>query len=94
MFIKKKIRIGVSMPDKIMIYGTDWCGDCKRAERFFDKYGVSYTKINIDHDNESKEFVIKTNNGKQIVPTIIFPDNSVLIEPSNKELAEKLNIKV
>ena len=32
------------------------------------------------------------NNGKQIVPTIVFDDGTVLVEPTNAELAEKLEI--
>ena len=80
------------MSDQIIIYGADWCGDCIRAERFLDRFGISYQKINIDQDQDATDFVIKTNNGKQIIPKIIFPDNSKLVEPSNKQLADKLNI--
>ena len=80
------------MSDQIIIYGADWCGDCIRAERFLDRFGISYEKINVEQDQNAKDFVIKTNNGKQIIPTIIFPDNSMLVEPSNKQLADKLNI--
>ena len=80
------------MSDQIIIYGADWCGDCIRAERFLDSFGISYEKINVDQDQNAKDFVIKTNNGKQIIRTIIFPDNSILVEPSNKQLADKLNI--
>ena len=36
------------MSDQIIIYGADWCGDCIRAERFLDRFGISYQKINID----------------------------------------------
>jgi len=32
------------------------------------------------------------NDGKQIIPTIIFDDGSILVEPSNAELAAKLGI--
>jgi hypothetical protein len=32
------------------------------------------------------------NQGRRIVPTIIFPDGSILVEPSNAELAEKLGL--
>tara|TARA_B100000676_G_C18039417_1_gene823923 strand:+ start:1437 stop:1799 length:363 start_codon:yes stop_codon:yes gene_type:complete len=88
----KFIRTGELMSKQIIMYGADWCGDCIRAERFLDRYGISYQKINIDQDENAKNFVIKTNNGKQIIPTIIFHDNSVLVEPSNKQLADKLNI--
>ena len=34
----------------------------------------------------------KINDGKQIIPTIVFEDGSILVEPSNAELARKLDI--
>ncbi len=34
------------------------------------------------------------NDGKQIIPTIIFPDGSFLVEPSNDELAVKLGLRL
>ena len=38
-------------------------------------------------------FIEKVNNGKRIIPTIVFPDGSTLVEPSNVELAEKLGLQ-
>jgi thioredoxin reductase (NADPH) len=38
-------------------------------------------------------FVERVNQGKRIIPTIVFPDGSRLVEPSNAELAEKLNLQ-
>ena len=39
------------------------------------------------------DVVLKINNGQKRVPTILFPDGSVMVEPSNSELAEKLSIE-
>ncbi len=79
------------MPDaNIVIYATDWCWDCRRARSFFDQNGIPYQWINIDHDKEAEQFVLQTNNGNRSVPTIVFPDGSVLVEPSNYELAQRL----
>jgi mycoredoxin len=83
------------MPDAdasplIVIYATTWCPDCRRARRFFDKNGIPYQWINIDHDPQGEQFVIQTNRGNRSVPTIVFPDGSLLVEPSNQQLAEKL----
>ena len=50
------------MSDQIIIYGADWCGDCIRAERFLDRFGISYEKINVDQDQNAKDFVIKNDN--------------------------------
>jgi mycoredoxin len=44
----------------------------------------------IDHDNEARAFVEKTNQGQRRVPTIVFPDGSILVEPSDSELEKQL----
>jgi mycoredoxin len=78
---------------KIVIYGTEWCGDCRRARRFFDEHSIPYQWINIDRDKEAEQFVLMTNGGMRSVPTIVFPDQSILVEPTSYMLAEKLGIQ-
>jgi mycoredoxin len=79
------------MPNQdITIYGTEWCGDCFRTRQIFKKYSIPFTFINIDRDIEAERFVLKTNHGMRSVPTIVFEDGSILVEPSNQELAAKL----
>jgi mycoredoxin len=81
------------MPEQqIIVYGTDWCGDCFRTRQFLKKHSISFTFMNIDHDKQAEQLVLKTNRGMRSVPTIIFEDGSVLVEPSNRELAAKLGI--
>jgi mycoredoxin len=82
------------MADKIIIYSTDWCGDCRRAKRFFDEHGIIYENVNIDENPEGEQIVRKLNNGNRSVPTIVFPDGTILVEPSNVQLAEKLGTKM
>jgi mycoredoxin len=74
----------------IRVYGTKWCGDTKRALRILDERKVAYDWINIDQDKAAEAFVKETNRGYRSVPTIIFPDESILVEPSNQELIGKL----
>lgn len=76
--------------DVIVVYGTRWCGDCTVARRFFDRNHIPYQFVNIDFDKEAEQFVIQTNNGYRSVPTILFPDGSILVEPSASELAAKV----
>ena len=77
----------------ITVYGTNWCPDCKRAKKFFAEHRIQYENINIDESAESIAFVESINNGMRIIPTIIFPDGEVLVEPSNAELAQKLGLQ-
>ena len=76
----------------IVIYGVNWCWDSRRARRFFDKNKISYTFINIDKDKRGEQFVLEANDGLRSVPTIVFNDGSILVEPSTSELTNKLNI--
>ena len=76
----------------IIIYGVNWCWDSRRARRFFDKNKLSYTFINIDKDKRGEQFVLEANDGLRSVPTIVFNDGSILVEPSTSELTNKLNI--
>ncbi len=73
----------------ILMYGATWCGDCRRAKQFFDTRGIDYHWIDLEKVPEAVEVVLKHNNGMQSIPTILFPDGSVLVEPSNRELAVK-----
>jgi thioredoxin reductase (NADPH) len=81
------------MGDQIIVYSTVWCPDCKRAKKFFGEQRVPYINIDIEQDSEAMAFVEEINRGKRIIPTIIFPDGSILVEPSNPELAAKLGLQ-
>lgn len=75
---------------EITVYGADWCPDCRRAKRLLDERQIPYRWVDIDKDREGEKFVIQTNRGNRSVPTIVFADGSILVEPSNAELSEKL----
>ena len=82
------------MTDSITkMYGTAWCQDCKRATKFFGEHRVPYDFIDVDQDQAGLRFVEQTNDGKRIIPTIVFPDGGVLVEPSNAELATRLGLQ-
>jgi thioredoxin reductase (NADPH) len=75
------------------MYGTVWCSDCKRSKKFFGEQRVHYDFIDIDEDPAGLKIVEELNEGKQIIPTILFDDGSTLVEPSNAELAQKLGLQ-
>lgn len=77
----------------ILVYSTVWCPDCKRAKKFFGEQRVPYVNIDIEQDEQAMAFVERINNGKRIIPTIVFPDGDILVEPSNAQLAAKLGLQ-
>ena len=81
------------MPDaNITVYGAPWCPDCKRSKQFLGEQRIPYNWVDIDQDEAGRRYVQQANDGKQIIPTILFEDGSILVEPSNAELAAKLGI--
>lgn len=78
------------MQQPITVYGTPWCGDCKRALRVLDQHQASYQYVDIEADDTARSYVEQVNRGYRSVPTILFPDGSVLVEPSSAMLAQKL----
>ncbi len=80
--------------DTIRMYGANWCPDCRRAKTFFGEQRVHYDYIDLDLYPDAANEVERINNGMRSIPTIIFPDGTVMVEPSNAEIAQKLGLKL
>jgi mycoredoxin len=76
--------------DEIVIYGTSWCYQSKRAKALLEKSNIPFRWVDIEKDEQGRAFVEKTNRGYRSVPTIVFPDGSILVEPSETELNQKI----
>jgi thioredoxin reductase (NADPH) len=74
------------------MYGTRWCSDCKRTKRFLGEQRVQYRWVDVEDDPKGLAFIEEAQNGGHAVPTLRFPDGDILVEPSNAQLAQKLNI--
>jgi len=81
------------MNRQIIMYTTRWCSDCHRAKYFLDEHGIDYIDIDVEKDEAGMIFVKKINGGRRVVPTIIFPDGELLVEPANAVLAAKLGVE-
>jgi len=77
----------------ITIYGAHWCPDCRRSKQFLGEHQLPYAWVDIEQDKAGEQYVIQKNDGKRIIPTIEFADGSILVEPSNAQLAVKLGLK-
>ena len=77
---------------KLRVIGASWCPDCKRAKVFLGQHRIAYDWVDMENNDAAIAEVERLNGGKRSIPTIVFPDGSILVEPSNDELADKLNI--
>jgi len=77
----------------ITVYGAYWCPDCRRSKQFLGEHQIPYQWVDIEQEPEGEQIVIAKNEGKRIIPTIVFADGSFLVEPSNAQLAAKLGLR-
>ena len=77
------------MPDKITMYGADWCSDCRRSKALLDREGVDYEYVDVEQSAEAAN-AAKAISGRMNIPVIVFSDGSFQVEPSDAELLAKL----
>ena len=70
------------MEQKLRVIGASWCPDCKRAKTFLGQHRIEFDWVDMESDPTAQAEVERINDGKRIIPTIIFPDGSILTEPS------------
>ena len=76
----------------ITVYGAPWCPDCKRSKQFFAEQRVAYDWIDVDQDKAALQRMEELQGGGRSIPTVVFADGTVLVEPTNEELARKLGL--
>jgi len=78
-------------PSQIVVYSTERCSDCRRAKAFLDIQHIPHLTVPLEGDERATHFVSEINHGYHSVPTIIFPDGSILVEPTLEELQSKFS---
>lgn len=74
---------------EIIVFGADWCGDCRRAKRVFGELGVDYRWVDLEADPAAAE-VARDISGRTNIPVITYPDGTHQVEPSDGAMREKL----
>lgn len=78
-----------STPTRILMFGADWCSDCRRSKALLDREGADYDYIDIEAVQDGADRALAIS-GRMNIPVVVFPDGSHLVEPSDAELAAKL----
>lgn len=78
-------------PKQIVMYTTEYCSDCMRVKKFFEVNKIPHLRVGLEGNTEATDFVMMVNNGYRSVPTIVFPDGSILVEPDWDELKAKFS---
>jgi mycoredoxin len=74
----------------LTMYSTTWCGYCHRLGSQMDRAGIQYEVVDIERDPAAARYVRGVNGGNQTVPTVLFPDGSVLTNPTIVQVRDHL----
>src|SRR6516165_9738694 len=78
----------------LTVYGAAWCPHCKRVKKFLTAHRVHYAFIDIDANPEAIGKLKELQAGGQIIPTVIYPDGTHEVNPSDEALARRLGLTV
>lgn len=82
----------MELKKSIIVYGAEWCADCHRSKSLLDDRGIDYSYFDIDENADKKAEMWALNGNKNTLPTIKIGDK-ILLEPTNDQLLEALNLK-
>ena len=77
--------LGINDAGRVILYGADWCPDCRKSKAYLSDNKINYQFIDIDANEWAIPIIEKINNGKRKIPTILI-DDKVFVEPENEEL--------
>jgi mycoredoxin len=72
------------------MYTTQWCAFCRRLKSQLARDGIAMTEVDIERDPAAADYVMSVNGGNQTVPTVVFPDGSVLVNPSAAQVKKRM----
>ncbi len=78
-------------PDVLTVYGASWCWDCRNTRRYLDSTGAPYRYVDLQSDRAAQALLDRA--GHRAIPVVVTTDGTVLIEPSERELAAAIEIR-
>ncbi len=79
--------------NKMVVYGHDFCGQSRILTRVLKKSEIEYEYRDVVNGKPvwQKELK-KLANGNLSVPTVVFPDGEVLVEPWPEQVLDRLGV--
>ena len=70
------------------MYCTSWCPACRRARRFLDERGVSYTEVDINKGTDARQKLRELTGGTLTTPT--FDINGTIVVDFKRDQQDRL----
>jgi thioredoxin reductase (NADPH) len=78
----------------LTVYGAPWCPHCKRVKRFLAAHRVAYENVDIDEHPEAIDTLKELQGGGQIIPTVVYADDTHEVNPSDEALAQRIGLSL
>lgn len=76
--------------ERTQLFGADWCPDCRRTKSWLRRHDVPFTEFDTEADPTLRARAAEIAGGRPNIPVVVTPDGTVLVEPTNVELASAL----
>jgi len=77
----------------IRVAGTMWSAASHQVKDFLSQHQIAYQWLDVEKDEKARALAESCTDGQLVLPTVLFPDGSVLAKPSIRELAEKVGLQ-
>jgi thioredoxin reductase (NADPH) len=78
--------------DGIRVAGTLWSASSHEVKEFLARSQIPYQWLDIEKDEQARELVESSSNGRPQLPTVFFQDGTTLVDPDLKTLADKVGM--
>ena len=78
--------------DGIRVAGTLWSASSHRVKDFLARNLIPYQWLDIEKDPQARELVETVNQDHQQLPVVFFPSGGVLVNPTNRALADEVGL--
>ncbi len=87
-------KANVKLPfEGIRVAGTLWSPQSHDIKDFFARHQLAYQWLDVDADPQARVLIEGASKGDVRLPVLFFPDGSVMIQPSLRELADKVGLQ-
>jgi mycoredoxin len=73
------------------LFGAEWCADCRRTKSWLRRHAVPFVEFDTGADPALRARAAEIAGGRSNIPVVVTPDGTVLVEPTNVDLARALS---
>ena len=86
------VALGINPQGRVVLYGADWCPDCRRAKAYLGDNDIKFQYIDVDEHDWATAEIEAVNDGKRTIPTILIGE-TWHVNPDNPTLRDALGIE-